>query len=564
MPEPKTRQSRIPDKPRSLSSRGFTRLLQATIALLGALQSFFWRGNMDADGMSYIDVAYAYLDRDWAGAVNGYWSPLFSWELAGVFALLRPSAADEFPIVDGVNFINFLVALAGFSFFLSELVERFAGQAAEEKKRDLAPIAAGFAAFGYGSVVLQNVGRGGPDFLLSACFYVAAGLMLRLSRLPNSGPLLMAGIGLVLGAGYLAKAVLFPIGFVMLACVALMLRGASRPWLRFASATIAFGLVSGPWVLALTSAKGRLTYSDTGKLAYAWYVNDAAIQHAQKDSLNGTPSHPSRRLSTNPTIYEFAEPVRGSYPVWYDPSYWHEGIEVRPRLRLQTRRLAISTEDLFKQSWFFPTLVALIAFGGVAGRAQTVRVIRSTWFVIVPVVAGFGMYALVLVLGRHIAPFFVAGTTTLIIGMSASLRSVDGARRRAGNAIAAGLGISFGVLTASQLVFVDRRMAPDPDILVAEWLHDFGLPKGARVGSIGNSMRSYWARLGRFKIIAEIPSEEAAAFWAQDSLSRGAQLHLFREAGAVAVLAHQIPSWADKTGWIPAGHEGYWLHHLSQ
>ena len=76
-------------------------------------------------------------------------------------------------------------------------------------------------------------------------------------------------------------------------------------------------------------------------------------------------------------------------------------------------------------------------------------------------------------------------------------------------------------------------------------------------------MHAYWAHLGKFKIAAEISPDEIAEFWAQDSSRRAALLQLFRKAGTVAVLAHDIPSWADKTGWVPVGHDGYWLFQLA-
>src|SRR6185369_13250535 len=45
-------------------------------AVLGALQAWDRRYAMNPDGISYLDVADAYLRGDWAVAVNGYWSPL--------------------------------------------------------------------------------------------------------------------------------------------------------------------------------------------------------------------------------------------------------------------------------------------------------------------------------------------------------------------------------------------------------------------------------------------------------------------------------------------------------
>ncbi len=551
-----------PEDRQWLSDTRFTNLLQVTAAVLGMLQSFFWRNTIDADGMSYIDIAYTYLNRDWAGGVNGYWSPLFSWLVAAVLGLVRPSASIEFPIVHAINLLDFLLALAAFSFFVRQLFARFAewGVPAEHD-HNRAWLALAYAAFAYASLVLQIVGRGGPDFLLSACFYCAAGLMLRLAKVSDPPTRLMVGIGGVLGLGYLAKAVMFPIALIMLGCAALMLRRAQRRWLSLISAIIAFGAVATPWIVVLSQAKGRLTYGDTVRLNYAWYVDDAPIQHAREDAVHGKPSHPTRRLSSGPVIYEFAEPVRGTYPVWYDPSYWHEGIRVRPRLRLQLHRLALSAEDFLNLSAFYPTLAALIALGLLVGRVAVRRALASTWFLIVPVVSGIGMYALVLVLGRHVAPFFAVGLPTVMIGTAAAMRRAPREKRRAAGMIAVGLAAALTVMALSQLVFIDRRLAQANTYLeIATRLRSYGVESGSRVGVIGDSMHAYWAHLGRVRIIAEITPGETAWFWGQDASRRAGQLELFRRSGAVAVIADHVPSWADTTGWVSATSAGTFVY----
>ena len=43
--------------------------------------------------------------------------------------------------------------------------------------------------------------------------------------------------------------------------------------------------------------------------------------------------HPSRKILDTPPIYEFATPVKGTLPIWYDPSYWTEGAVPRVSLK---------------------------------------------------------------------------------------------------------------------------------------------------------------------------------------------------------------------------------------
>src|SRR5262245_66056250 len=60
-----------------------------------ALHAYANRHLINPDGISYLDVASAYARGDFAEAVNAYWSPLYSWLLAAVFTLMRPTAYWE-------------------------------------------------------------------------------------------------------------------------------------------------------------------------------------------------------------------------------------------------------------------------------------------------------------------------------------------------------------------------------------------------------------------------------------------------------------------------------------
>jgi hypothetical protein len=176
-----------------------------------------------------------------------------------------------------------------------------------------------------------------------------------------------------------------------------------------------------------------------------------------------------------------------------------------------------------------------------------------------PVAAGFGLYALVLVLTRHIAPFFVVGLTTVAVAIAASMKWGSHEDRRGAAMIAAGLASVLTIMSVSQIVFVDRRLPEGQHLGVATALERHGLAGGSRIGVIGDSMHAYWAHLGRFRIVAEILPDQAAWFWSQDSMKRTQHLELFRRTGAAAVIADHVPSWADKTGWAPIGDSGYWV-----
>ena len=62
---------------------------------LAILESWVMRFYMSPDGLSYLDVGDAYFRIPLADAVNGYWSPLYSWVLGLAFRLVRPAPQYE-------------------------------------------------------------------------------------------------------------------------------------------------------------------------------------------------------------------------------------------------------------------------------------------------------------------------------------------------------------------------------------------------------------------------------------------------------------------------------------
>src|SRR5215467_3256024 len=91
--------------------------LWAVAVFLGLCQAWSWRFYIEPDGVSYIEIAHAYIQRDFVRAVNAYWSPLYSWLLALVISIAHVPEYREATVLHLVNFINYLLSLASFAFF---------------------------------------------------------------------------------------------------------------------------------------------------------------------------------------------------------------------------------------------------------------------------------------------------------------------------------------------------------------------------------------------------------------------------------------------------------------
>ena len=198
--------------------------LAAGAVALGALHAWAARHAMNADGISYIEIARAYTRGNWGEVVTGYWSPLYSWLLAAGFLVVRPSLYWEAAVVHLVNFGIYCAALAGFHFFWGGLLR---WRAARTAPRAAAGVPVGPDVVGAGLRAVRVVvacageiaggraGHGGGGGCLCGLRVTGAD--------PPGGPAVADvrfWLGGLLGVGYLTKAVLFPLSFVFLGVAA--------------------------------------------------------------------------------------------------------------------------------------------------------------------------------------------------------------------------------------------------------------------------------------------------------------------------------------------------------
>ncbi|HWZ80440.1 MAG TPA: hypothetical protein VNX87_28140 [Candidatus Sulfotelmatobacter sp.] len=175
------------------------------------------RWAMNTDGMSYLDLGDSFFQRDWAHAVNAWWSPLYPWLVGNVVGILKPSMKWEFPLVHAVNFGIFLVALLAFRYLLYTLLvhSRESAIGLGNALPDWALVLLGYSIFWWIALEVQSLYSVGPDPLVVACFCLVMAMLLRL----EAGARLMQFvlIGAVLGTSYWVKTVMFPLGLVVLA-----------------------------------------------------------------------------------------------------------------------------------------------------------------------------------------------------------------------------------------------------------------------------------------------------------------------------------------------------------
>src|SRR5882762_9325553 len=107
----------------SVRSVQLARVVMWTATIVaGLLQALAVRFYISGDGNSYLDVASAYLRRDFANAINAYWSPFYSWLIALVLWVFKPSGYWETTILHLLNLVGLLLALRAFEFFFRQFL----------------------------------------------------------------------------------------------------------------------------------------------------------------------------------------------------------------------------------------------------------------------------------------------------------------------------------------------------------------------------------------------------------------------------------------------------------
>jgi hypothetical protein len=557
--------------------------------VLGFVHAAAGRHTMLPDGVSYLDVADKYLQQDWTWAINAYWSPLYSWLLAGALYLIRPSPYWEYPVVHLVNFLIYVVAFVCFEFLLSQFI-RYLRERVYENSPDgsfLPPWcwqALGYVLFLWCALVLITVEVVTPDMCVAALVFMAAGLLIRIRLHPDNW-LNFIFLGLVLGVAYLAKQVMFPLAFVFLV-VAFFSTGHFRKAApRLLICAVIFLMVCAPFLWALHKTKGRWTFGDTGPLAYAWIIDDIAphIHWQGEPAGSGTPAHPTNRILTDPLVYEFKQPLKVTYPPWYDASYWNEGLRGHFNLRGQVKALGSALLQFYAVFINGPIAIATLV-GFLVLQLYTDRRIWTwlsriqTWNLLVPAVAALALYSLVLVEKRYIGPVVVLIWLSLFSGIR--LKENGSANRLFTSVVLAMTVTSMVIITATSLV---PAYATARDILkredgstpiywqVADGLSAMGVKPGDQVGFIGEGFAagSYWARLAKIQIIAEItsgsnfaPKQDVEKFWNGTAATKSAVFEAFSKTGAKAIIADREPPGDSLVGWQRIGNTDHYIYFL--
>jgi hypothetical protein len=517
----------------------------------------------------------ALLKHNWHLLINPAWSPLYPFLIGVATWLARPSAQWEFPIVHMVNLVIFLGALWSFDFLLRQVISVLGRRNEHLDADSTVPLPAwmwqllGYSLFAWSTFELIWAPRiVTPDLCVALFVYLDAGIVLSLRTSAKKSRTCLL-LGITLGLGYLAKAILFPMAFVFMVVAFLVIGEWRKAVCSLAMTLFLFSAIATPLFIGISQKVGYPSFSEVGNLTYCVHVN-GGMALFYPASQPACLKHPMNLLYKRPNVFGFQESLVSTYPPSFDPQYWYAGMKIKFDLRSELSTLKRNTSLYFA--------MPLMTMWGVIGAVGILLMISGNmrisiqnhplgWALLIPGIVGSCVYLPVLVEPRYVAPFIVLvflGLFPIIL----SRRTADAAKRSAITIIA----IAGSVTLLTLLIVILHAIHEKESVALggygqtAECLNQEGLHPGENTAVIGSGVEGMiWARLARVRIVAQIPLEYANDFWrASDPRTKAGVYDAFVRAGAKAVVTEETPPEVGFADWHRVGNTRYFVHFLAQ
>ena len=535
------------------------------------VQALAGRHSLDADGVSYLNIANAALQGNWHAFANGYWSPGYPFLLAVWFKFLRPSPFHEPLAVRMLAVVTLAIALLSFEYFLKVFLEfkrkDFGNREGEgsEPLSDATFRVAGYILFFWITVFWTTARLDQPDVLVFITYLLASALGMRIILAPSASALYVL-FGAVLGVAYLVKAVMFPLAFVFFVAI-LCHNEARRAFWKVALGFAVFAAVALPFLSALSRAKGRWTYGDSGAVNYLQMIGTENDRMPWSGHASGVaPAVPP--LLAAPHIDAYVPYLSlGTYPPWADPSYGFKGASHHFYLGPQLNRIHVDLRVYFELfairlgAVVCGILILFFCSGNLVRAATLFFRLPMLW---VPAIAGLGLYALVRVDGRFLAGYTIA---LFAAGMAAVRLPATESRGKLERSVVLAVAL---LLSAQVLVEVGHdgvkllRHDSYPDWQVVTTLRILGVQPGDRVSYMGDTISDHvWAYLGRLSLVSEIPQPDVETFWAASPEEKQRALDWLAQTGSKILVTRNVPDSAVSLGWKRVAGTDYFLLPLS-
>jgi hypothetical protein len=570
--------------------------LGLVVLIFGLLEGRFGRYDYTGDSISYLDVAQAIRHGEGALAFSPYWSIGYPFLLAATRWMFPAGPEGEWVSVHVVNLVVFLATYLAFLHFLKAATAYTARIQGAEITGPVSGfvLASGTALFLLWELISDNVSRISPDLLISLVFFLVTATSLRFCLQPRRASAIQ--LGLLMGAGYLIKAIFLPVSFCVLGVI--FLHTLTRPRAdrlsaitRLAWAIPALALLAIPYMAAVSMTIGQFTLGESGSLNYAWNVNGLlGYEHWQGGpAAFGTPIHPTHLLLKNPPVFAFAEPFHVTYPPWFNAFYWYDGYHHFFELRYQVAAFKRNFRRLLEIFFDTPhspvkSAVALMVLTASTCFLKDTRLfwrrLLALWALYLPSLAGVGIYLLVFIEVRYVVGFFIVLLITPFLVLFGPTPLVGRKGAYAITALVLVISIVGLVIDQRKTGTLERIAEHQPFTSTDQWrtglylagavTHPGEKVAAVSVGNHSNHASRTWARASGVLIVAEMgndaydPDEQRQDFslFVNDASVQQTVFALFRQAGADLVVARDVGDTIAGPGWEPIPGTQSWYHRL--
>jgi hypothetical protein len=555
------------------------------LLVLGWLEGWYKRTDFSTDAISYLDISRAIPLHDWKMIFNPLWSVGYPLLLAAARPFFPSDSSGEWLSIHVVNMILFVGAWSAFLFLL-EALRPLLPRAQKGEEARLFLFLAGAGIFASVQLCIDSVSRVGPDLMVSALFFTATALVLRLVARPTWKRAVLLGI--VLGVGYWTKGIFLALSTALLVVAGTALWARRKTILPLLPTCIVFAVLVAPYAAGLSWSYGQFTLGDSGPLNYAFHVNllPRWTNWQGEPGGYGKPIHPTHQLSSNPDIFSFAEPYHNTYSPFGNISYWYQGyrhfVSARNQAIAIARDLNYLMHALLPQPIFYAIVLgAILILIAARARRQWLRAMLALWPLFVPALIGVLLYVQVHLEDRYLGSFLTILCLLPFAAFAKIAEHVPGKLMRALSLLLiAGAVCNFAVVNRDVFAHLRNHYTyrENPQWKLGLAMERAGLKPGDGIAVIGGPNASCtWAYIAHLRIIAEMggkpfdqrhpePPDAAgpiAEFWHASPDEQQQIVDIFRSTGARAVIASEKPvEISAPAGWQLLPGTETWIYRL--
>jgi hypothetical protein len=257
-----------------------------------------------------------------------------------------------------------------------------------------------------------------------------------------------------------------------------------------------------------------------------------------------TPVHGPRTIFAIPQVLEFATPIAGTYPLWYDPAYWYEGAKARFNASQQIVALKRSLQfynGIFNDLRYPIAGLAVLTVLAIWRRSSPNWI--YLWLLIWSISILF-MYALEFTEYRYAAPFLIV----FWLATYGVVLKRDGTPEWIVLLVLAGLLLAPRIKdAASQYDALSRPRGEFDHVVAARHLQAMGIRDGDHIATVGAPFVDFYARIARLRVIAQVSDE--AAFWKLPQQQAESIENALAKTGATVLVARDRPAAFQESNW---------------